>query len=328
MATDQKATQRFGFVLTRNFPLMSYASAIEPLRSANLLSGLTLYETQPLSIDGAPVRCSAGIAVECRSLLDHGQHCHTVFVCAGGHPDDWVASAGLAAALRQLSRQGIRLGAISSGAYILAAAGLLDSHEFTIHWEHAPLLRETFPHLLPRQARYVLAGDRLTCAGGIAPLDMMHSIIAERMGSHFARRVSDRNLHTTVAEPGAPQKSSAAERFGTNHAALLLILEKMEATVESPLHRASMAALAGISERHLDRLFATHLGDGFLRTYLRIRLEHARRLLEQSPLSIAEIAYAVGFSSSAHFTRSFTAMLGRTPRQTRQNTSTKPRDAM
>lgn len=320
-AADPRNAQRIGFVLTRNFGLMSYTSAIEPLRAANLLSGTQLYETVALSADGAPVRSSSGIMVDCRAIARHGEGCHTVFVCAGGGPRDWSESEGLIAALRRLSRQGVRIGAISSGAYLLAAAGLLDNRDFTIHWEHSPLLRETFPHLIPRQARYVIDGDRVTCGGGIAPLDMMHALIAGRMGTHFARRVSDWFLHTAIAEPAAPQRGSAAERYGTNHPALLAVLEKMEATVERPLSRSTMAAFAGISERHLDRLFSSQLGSGFLRTYKAIRLRHARRLVEQSPLSIAEIAFAAGFSSAAHFSRAHAAAFGHTPREARRQAS-------
>lgn len=315
---DSRNTQRIGFALVGNFGLMSYASATEPLRAANLLSGAALYETVPLSVDGRPVSSSSGVPVECVTLAAHGESCHTVFVCAGGGPHDWADSAGLIPALRRLSRQGVRIGAISSGSYILAAAGLLDNRNFTIHWEHAPLLRETFPRLAPRQARYVLDGDRVTCGGGIAPLDMMHAVIAERMGSHFARRVSDWFLHTAIAEPAAPQRGSTAERFGTNHPALLAVIEKMEATIERPLPRAAMAALVGISARHLDRLFAGQLGCGFLATYRQIRLNRARRLLEQSPLSISEIAFATGFSSAAHFSRAFAAAFGHSPQTARR----------
>ncbi|WP_422636252.1 GlxA family transcriptional regulator, partial [Sinorhizobium fredii] len=165
------------------------------------------------------------------------------------------------------------------------------------------------------------APDRITCGGGVAPLDMMHALIAERMGTHFARRVSDWYLHTAVAEPADPQRASAAERFGTRRPALLAILEKMEATIERPLDRAAMARFAGISQRHLDRLFADELGSAFRDTYRQTRLRHARRLLEQSPLSISEIAFATGFSSSGHFSRAFKEFFGLTPRACRDRLS-------
>ncbi|HTN97723.1 MAG TPA: GlxA family transcriptional regulator [Nordella sp.] len=316
--SDPRNLQRIGFVLLPNFALMSYASAIEPLRAANLIAGSPLYEVVPLSADGRPVRSSADLEIACGRLSDLGGACHTLYICAGGNPADWQASSALHAPLRKFARDGIRIGGISSGAYVLAAAGLLDACDFTIHWEHAALLRETFPHLVPHQARFVVSGGRVTCGGGVAPLDMMHAVIAERMGADFARRVSDWYLHTAVAEPADPQRGSVAERFGTNHPALLSVLEKMETAIENPLTRAEMARLAGISSRHLGRLFIAHRGQSFLDSYRMIRLAHGRRLLEQSPLSIAEIAYATGFSSAGHFSRAFKAAYGETPASARR----------
>ncbi|MBU1304761.1 MAG: GlxA family transcriptional regulator [Alphaproteobacteria bacterium] len=320
-AIDVKNIQRIGFLLAPNFALMSFASATEPFRAANLVAGTELYEIATLSTDGKAVTSSSGLSVECHDISALGDGCHILFVCAGGGPQDWHMTERTYGALRRLARQGVRIGGISSGAYVLAAAGLMENRDFTIHWEHAPVFREAFSHLSPRQARYVIDGDRLTCAGGVAPLDMMHALIAERMGSHFARRVSDWYLHAVISEPEAPQRGSSAERFGTHHPALLTVIEKMDATVENPLDRTSMAKLAGVSVRHLDRLFATHLKTGFLDTYRAIRLKHARRLLEQSPLSISEVAFATGFSSAGHFSGSFKNAFGVTPKAARKKLS-------
>lgn len=311
--SDPRNTQRIGFLLIRNFALMSYASATEPLRAANLLAGRELYDVVQLTEGGGIVTASSGVGIACADLAAEGENCHTIFVCAGGQPEDWATAGAAHAILRRLSRQGVRIGGISSGAFVLAAAGLLENRDFTIHWEHAPALKEAFPHLNPRHARYVMDGSVATCGGGVAPLDMMHAMIAQRLGSDFARRVSDWYLHTAIAEPAAPQRGSGAERHGTNHPALLTALEKMEATIERPLDRSAMARLAGVSVRHLDRLFQDHRGKGFQETYREIRLRHGRRLLLQSPLSISEIAYATGFSSPSHFSNAFKQLFEDTP---------------
>ena len=304
------ATQHFGFLLLPNFALMSFAAATEPLRAANLLAGSELYRVGMFSVDGAPVATSSGLAVPCAPLSGAGLH--TLFVCAGGGPADWPCAA-LVPPLRQIARMGARLGGISGGPYLLAAAGLLAGRDFTIHWEHAPALIEAFPDLAPRPARFVIDGDRITCGGGVAPLDMMHALIAARLGADFARRVSDWYLHAAVSEPSAPQRASAAERHGTRHPALLAALEKMEATIEAPLPRAAIARVAGISARQLDRLFAADLGESLGAAYRRLRLDHATRLLRQSPLSLAQVAYATGFSSPSHFSRAFRAAYGCPP---------------
>jgi transcriptional regulator GlxA family with amidase domain len=307
---DQRSTQHFGFLLLPRFALMSYAAATEPLRAANLLAGGPLYRVTAFSTDGRPVRASNDLAIPCAGLP--APDLHALFICAGGGPKDWH-QPGLAPQLRQLARLGVRLGGISGGAYLLAEAGLLAGRDFTIHWEHAPALAEAFPEIVPRPARYVIDGDRITCGGGVAPLDLMHALIAERMGAGFARRVSDWFLHTIIAEPGDPQRASAAERYGTHHPALLAALETMEATIETPLSRAAVAQAAGVSVRHLDRLFASELKTGWHAAYLQLRLAQAVRLLRQSPLSLAQIAFATGFSSASHFSRAFREAFGHPP---------------
>jgi transcriptional regulator GlxA family with amidase domain len=316
-AIDGKNSQNIGFILIPGFALMSFASASEPLRAANLLAGREIYRQTNFSPDGAPSLSSGGVPVPAAPLPGRGSDLGTVFVCAGGSVRDWHYPAVLAC-LRQLAREGVRIGGISGGSYLLAAAGLLAERDFTIHWEYAPALFEAFPALSPRQARFVVDGNRITCGGGIASLDMMHVLISERMGADFARRVSDWYLHTEVGEPTAPQRGSLAERYGVHHPGLLSVLEKMEETIEMPLDRAAMARIAGVTPRHLDRLFAAHLGSTFLEQYRRIRLQHARRLLEQSPLSISEIALATGFSSGAHFSRAYRDLYGTTPSEARQ----------
>jgi len=308
---------RYGFLLMPNFAMMSFVAAIEPLRAANWLAGHEIFGIHFFSFDGTAVKSSSEIEITCQAL-NEAVGIDTLFVCAGGAPINWQLSTGERIKLQQMARSGIRIGGISSGAFVLAACSLLQSCDFTIHWEHAPLLMETFPDLEPRQSRFIIDGNRITCGGGIAPLDMMHALISHHMGNEFARRVSDWYLHTSLAEAGAPQRASIAERYGTSHPALLRVIEKMEATIEEPLGRDMMARFVNLSSRQLDRLFASHLKCSFQSLYRQIRLNHAKKLLQQSPLSVTEIAFAAGFSSVAHFSRLYRHQFGQSPAATRR----------
>lgn len=321
MLQADRQMQEIGFILLPQFALMSFASASEPLRAANLIAGKPLYRLRFFSLDGRPAPCSGGAEVPAEPLPRHAGSLHTLFVCAGGDPRQGLEPAVLAS-LRVLAREGVRIGGISGGPYLLAAAGLLKDRRFTIHWEHAPALREAFPDLDPTPARFVIDGNRITCGGGIAPLDMMHALIAERLGADFARRVSDWYLHTQVGAPVAPQRASLAERYQIHHPLLLTMLEKMQTTLEAPLSRNAMAKFAGITPRHLDRLFSTHAETSFAAEYRRLRLDHARRLLQQSALSISEIAVSTGFSSAGHFSRLYKQAFGFSPRDARKDAST------
>jgi len=307
----------YGFLLTPNFALMSFSAAIEPLRAANWLAGSEIFSINFFSFDGAPVKSSCGIEVKCHALKDIA-NIDTLFICAGGAPAGWQVSGRDKVKLQQIARSGIRMGGISSGAFVLASCHLLQRCDFTIHWEHAPLLMETFPDLQPRQTRFVIDGNRITCGGGVAPLDMMHALISHHMGEDFARRVSDWHLHTTIAPSAAPQRASIAVRYRISHPALLRVIEKMEATIEEPMSRDVMARFVGLSSRQLDRLFAAHLKCSFQSLYRTIRLEHARNLLEQSPLSVTEIAFASGFASVAHFSRLYRRQFGQSPAASRR----------
>ncbi len=309
--------QKIGFILVPGFALMSYASATEPLRAANLLAGRELYRIIAYSPDGGPIEASSGAVIPTAPVAATEKDLDTIFVCAGGDPSQW-RHPRIWNRLRRHDRDGVRIGGISGGPYLLAAAGLLGNRCFTIHWEHASALMEGFPGLVPERARYVMDGNRITCGGGIAPMDMMNAFIAERMGRDFARRVSDWYLHTHVGGASESQRASLSEKYRTHNAKLLGILEKMENTVEMPMDRAAMARFAGIGERHLNRLFAAHLGSTFTKTYLRIRIDFAARLLRQSAMPVAEVALASGFSSPSHFSRTFLALAGHPPRDERR----------
>ena len=305
--------QGIGFILLPGFPLLAFASACEPFRAANRLAGRPIYRLRYFGeAQGGHVGSSSGAEVPTEPLPRERGDLHTVFVCAGGEPTGWHRPA-IHAALRRLARLGVRIGGISGGPYLMAAAGLLTGRPCTLHWEHAAAFKEAFPNLSPAPARYVSAGDRVTCGGGIAPLDLAHALIGERMGAAFAGRVSDWFLHTAVGAPADPQRASSAERYGVHHPALLLVLETMEKTVEAPLSRRAMAALAAVSERHLDRMFRDKRGLSFSQQYRMIRITHARRLLRQSPLTISEIAAATGFASAAHFARVYRTLFGLSP---------------
>ncbi|RWO48414.1 MAG: GlxA family transcriptional regulator [Mesorhizobium sp.] len=317
MTDDASTSETFGFILVPGFPLMSFASATEPLRAANLVANREIYRTVMISTNGDPVYSSGGLRADC-IRYDQTTDLDTVFVCASGKPRQWPV-ADIVPLLRQCARRRVRVGGISGGPYLLAASGLLDDRDFTVHWEHAPALIEAFPHLRPRQTRFVIDGNRITCGGGIAPLDMMHALIARRMGAAFAQRVSDLYLHKEVAASADPQTASLVERYGVNNPALLRALAKMEATIDRPQSRSLIARHAGVSTRHLDRLFQ-ETDASFVQTYHQIRLARARVLLQKSSLSILEIAIATGFSSTGYFSRRFKGQYGMSPSELRDST--------
>jgi len=310
-------TQVIAFLLINDFALMSYAAAIEPLRAANMLSGRELYRWRHVSVDGEPAQASNGGRVLADNRVGDEVHFDTVMVCAGGNPA-LFDQAPTFAWLRELARRGVRLGGVSGGPWILARAGVLQGYRATIHWEHLPAMAEAFPNLELRRTLYEVDRDRLTCAGGIAALDMMVELIERDHGHALAAAVAEWFLRTELRSGSAAQRMEARERFGVSNEKLLRALAYMEANLEDPASKQRLADVAGVSIRQLERLFAQHLGATPTGHYLDIRLDRARTLLRQTTLSVMETAMACGFVSPSHFSRAYRTRFGKSPKDERK----------
>ena len=306
-----------GFLLIPGFALMSYAGAVEPLRAANQLSGKTLYKWWNAAPADKPALASNGAAVvpDFKFGADVGS-LDMMLVCAGGNPAAFNDRRTFSW-LKKLAGRGVTLGGISGGPFILAKAGLLAGRRCTVHWEHVPALQEAFPDVQLTRSLFEFDGDRVTCSGGVAGLDMMVALITRDHGYELAAAVSDWLLHTHVREGARPQRMDLRFRLGVGDAKLLRALKAMEAHVETPLPREHLAKLAGVSLRQLERSFQSELGRGVHEHYLAVRLGRSRQLLRETSLSILEVALATGFASASQFSRAFRRSFGSTPREAR-----------
>jgi transcriptional regulator GlxA family with amidase domain len=218
-----------------------------------------------------------------------------------------------------LARKGVAIGGVSGGAYLLARAGLLDGYRATIHWEHLPAFSEEFPHLAIERSLFVIDRDRLTCAGGIAALDLMHALIERDHGHDLAAAVSEWYLHTDVRLGSGPQRMALHERFGVSNAKLLRALGEIERRIEDPPSRDELAAAAGTSVRQLERLFASQLNTTIGAHGLQVRLARAQALLRQTSKPVLAIAVMCGFASASHFSRTYRETYGHAPKEERRN---------
>jgi len=311
---------RVGIVPLDGFAMMSFAATVEPLRAANLLAERTLYEVSFIGLQ-TQIMSSGGAVIVADELIGSPATYDLLFVIAGSD----VGGKTLVSFkhhvlfhwLRFVAQQGVIVGGVSGGPAVLAQAGLMHDRRMTIHWDHAQALATTMPNLLLERSLYVRDRDRLTCAGGTAPLDMMHALFVEQQGADFARRVSDWFLHTDIRGSGDPQKSGVAERFNIGHQPFLDVIELMENHVADPLDLEQLARVASLSPRHLNRLFHDNLSLSAIAFYRRLRLDKAHSLLSQSALSVAEIAIATGFCNTSHFGRCFRQCFACSPSQLR-----------
>lgn len=303
---------RVGFLLIDGFALMSFASAVEPLRAANAISARPLYQWFHVSIDGRPIGASSGLSITPDCAIDGTQDFDLVLICAGGNPTKFSDRRTMTW-LRGLARRGVAIGGISGGPYILARAKVLDGYRCTIHWEHAPAFAEAFPHLDLTRNLFEIDRERLTCGGGVAGLDMMQALIRRDHGPELASKVSDWFLQTNIRLGDASQRQAARDRGRLGHPAVAAAIGLMERRLREPAGRGEIARAAKISLRQLERLFAAHLGTSIERHYLTIRLQRARILLRQTSLPVTQIGADCGFVSPTHFSRVYKKRFGRTP---------------
>jgi transcriptional regulator GlxA family with amidase domain len=307
-----------GFLLIPNFGLMTYASAVEPLRAANHLAGRTLYRWWHAAPHDKPALASSGAAFipDFRFGSDPGD-LDLLLVCAGGDPTRFNDKRTFAW-LKRLAARGIIIGGTSGGPVILAKAGLLRDRRCTVHWEHLPGLQESYPDLKLTRSLFEIDRDRITCSGGVAGLDLMVALIKQDHGYELGAAVSEWFLHTHVREGAGPQRMDLRFRLGIGDERLLQALKAMESQLEKPLPRQRLAKVAGLSLRALERLFREHLGRGIHSHYLSLRLKRARQLLRETSLSLLEIAVATGFRSASQFSRAFARAFGSPPSRLRR----------
>lgn len=310
-------TRRYGFVLVEGYALMTAAAAIEPLRAANDLAGAPLYEAVFLSAKGGRVASSCGASFETRAFRDAPTRFATVFVIAGGDRVLFMRDEALSAYLRARDAAGAPLGGISGGVVFLARAGLMANRRFTVHWEYFEALREMSADFLMERRLFVLDRDRATCAGGVAPLDMMHALIRSAHGAALATRISDWFIHTGVRAADDPQRAADRRGGGAARPAVREALRLMEDHIADTLSLGQIADLLGQSPRRLQRAFEADLGESVMARYGRLRLEKSDELVRHTRLPIAEIAYATGFSSQSNLSRAFRRRYGAAPRDRR-----------
>ncbi len=312
--------EQVGFLLLPEFPIYALILALESLRVANQNAGRRLFSTHLFSVDGTPVPAGNGMTLAVEHALAEVPFFPTVIVCAGNRPIQPVTK-DLLNWLRRLARHGALLGALDTGTFALAAAGLLDGYQATLHWEAIALFREHYPDLAVSEQLYVVDRNRMTCAGGIATLDMMLHLIGLKHGRDLAQIVANGFVHGRIRREGEQQRVSADDAFGHVDPRLGRIVRAMEQNIEVPLGAAELAARAGISVRQLERLIRERFGDTPMRYYLKLRLQAARNHLFYGDMPIQDIAAACGFSSPAVLSRSFRAHFGLSPRAFRSQFS-------
>jgi len=302
---------------------------LEALAGARTETGEPGYEVRTASLDGGPVRTSSGLRLTpdgaLRALPDTQRF--DLLLLPGGHGARH-ADPDLIAWLRDHVGQAGRLASVCTGAFVLAEAGLLAGKRVTTHWAYCDELAAKYPDLaVDPDPIFIRDGNLITSAGVTAGIDLALALIEEDLGRAMALTVA-RHLVVFLRRPGSQSQFSAQLHAQT--AISKPIRHVQQWITEHPAENLTVEALAlraSLSPRQFARAFAAEVGLTPGRYVEKVRIEAARRRLEDSADGIEQAARACGYGTPEAMRRAFINSLGVSPAEYRRRFTTKENHA-
>ena len=246
---DQKsAVIKTSFLIVPRFNMSTLITMIEPMRIANYLSPNPIYAWEILSFDGDQIAASNSYTLPAHRPTDRNRRGEVIFVMGSWGAESYT-NPTLFSWLRRQAREGARICPVELGAYLVARAGLLSGRKATTHWSYGPGFQEQFPDISFVEQLYTIEDGTLSCAGGLAGLDLMLRLIEERLGRQCMTEVACWFQHPFVREEDASQKIPVAKQGGTDdmlpqpiRAAIRIFADH----IEDPVQIADVAAAVGV----------------------------------------------------------------------------------
>jgi transcriptional regulator GlxA family with amidase domain len=315
-------TKRFGFVLVRDFTLSPLAMFVDTLRLAGDegdRSRRVMFDWQIVGDRGLPVRSSAGFEMMPTAKLgDPADYDHIVLVGGLLTPAKTLGSDKERFVL-EAARKAIPLTALCTASFHLARLGLLDGYRVCVSQFHLQQFQDEFPGVAAEAVSlFSIDRDRATCAGGAGAADLASHYVRELAGDEPVEKAAKILLLDRVRGLADLQPKGELLASASNHLvrrALLL----MQSLIEDEVDVALIAERLAVSRRQLERAFQADIHLGPKAALQAMRVELAKRLLQQTSLSVLEISARCGFPNPQRFAKVFQEKTGQTPRQARQN---------
>ncbi len=294
-----------------------FALAIEIFALKRPELGVRWYDFAVCAVDRGPLRAVGGVTISARQGLHALARAGTVVV-PGWRDLDRPPPHALVAALRRAHQRGARLVSICSGAFVLAATGLLDGKRATTHWRYTARFAERFPRVqLVPDVLYVDEGQLLTSAGSAAGLDLCIHLVRRDYGAAVANQVARRLVIAPHRQGGQAQFVPEPVPLAEEGSPLAPVLEWALGNLRESISVRRLARRGGMSERTFCRRFDAHLGISPARWLIGQRVVAAQRLLETTSLPVETIADRTGMGSAANLRHHFRAQIRTTPQQYR-----------
>jgi transcriptional regulator GlxA family with amidase domain len=303
--------RRLAFLIFEDFQLLDAAGPISAFEiAARYAPGA--YESRVIAPHAGAVGSSSGVSM---NATRHGRATGIdTLVIAGGHGTR--AAAQDATLLRFVARCGVqsrRVASVCSGAYLLAAAGLLDGRVATTHWTRTTDFARRYPKVkLEADRIYVKDGKFWSSAGITAGIDLALALIAEDLGESVARKVAQQ-LVVYYRRPGGQSQFSALLELERADGRFAPLLDHVRSNLRERLSVEDLAAQACMSPRNFARAFMAETGTSPAKAVTRLRAETARARLESGRVSVQQVAQDCGFGDPERMRRAFVSLFGKPP---------------
>ncbi|RDI53357.1 GlxA family transcriptional regulator [Nocardia mexicana] len=295
--------------------LLEIACTADAFDVANRLGATPGYRVRLAGPEQGPMHSSSGMTLLAPHRLDRIDGPLDTLIVAGGPGSRTVVTDGPTLAhVRRLAASSRRVASICSGAFVLAAVGLLDGRRATTHWQYANELARQYPRVTVDPAPlFVKDGPVYTGAGVTSALDLSLALIEEDHGPTLARELA-RSLVVYLQRPGnQAQVSMFLAAPPPEHRVVRDLTAHIAGNLGADLGTAALAARAGTSTRQLSRLFDTHLGTTPSRYVRAVRTEAAAQLLSSTDLPLTAVARRCGFGSTETLRQTFLDHYGTAP---------------
>jgi transcriptional regulator GlxA family with amidase domain len=303
-------------LIFRDFQLLDAAGPIAAFEVAGRETSPPAYRPRVIAGSPGPVASSSGVPLHAEPVLD--QPLDTLIVSGGRGTRAAAACTGTLAFVREAAGRARRIASVCSGAFILAAAGLLDGRRATTHWRLAAEFARTYPQIRVEPDRiFVRDGTVWTSAGITAGIDLALALIAEDLGEAAAKRAAQQ-LVVYHRRPGGQSQFSTlleADRPGSRFSPLLAWARER---LDERLSIERLADRAAMSPRHFARAFAAETGMTPAKAIERLRLEASRARIESGTEPIERVAAGAGFGDPERMRRAFIRVYGQPPQALRR----------
>ena len=308
------------FVTFPGAQILDVTGPLEVFSSASRFVSEARYRTHVVSRGGGPVLASCGLAFDTSSIAAIHAPVDTLVVTGGADMEEAGSDDELVFHVRRLAAGARRVTSVCSGAFLLAAAGLLDGRRATTHWAECDLLQRGYPEVtVEPDAIYVNDGNVWSSAGVTAGIDLALALVAHDHGRRAAATVARQLVVYLRRSGGQAQFSALLAAQAADTEPMRDLLSWLPEHLKDDLSVTALADQVNLSERHFSRVFKAELGITPADHVEAARLEAACRLLETTHSSIELVAQTCGFGTPETMNRTFRRRLDTTPGEHRRH---------